>query len=201
MTYDNGIYVAVGAGTGYSQGRIMTSTDRVNWTERVAVEPDVFTSVAHSQNVYVAVGKSGKIYTSSNAQSWSARTSGTTSDLWKVRYLNNRFIAVGDSGVVLLSDDGIVWRKSTLPSDINWKPIGGVAYGDGKYVIVSRHTTSNGTMAYSQDGVNWISVNDTQAGSALYDITYVNNQFIAVGDKSLDLNLGKGTELDATRCD
>jgi hypothetical protein len=66
------LYVAVG-----NTGKIATSTNTQNWTQRTSTfgENSVF-CVAYGNNLYVAGGSSGKLATSVDGVTWTARSSG-----------------------------------------------------------------------------------------------------------------------------
>ncbi len=59
MTYGNGTFVAVGR-----NGTILTSRDRVNWTEQISPTNNQLKGVTYGNGRFVAVGIYGTILTS-----------------------------------------------------------------------------------------------------------------------------------------
>ena len=101
-------YVAVG-----NSGKIATSTDTQNWTQRVSGfdENSIF-AVAYGNNQYVAGGSSGKISTSPDGITWTARSSGFgATPILAIVYSPSAslWIAAGGSGKLATSVDGISW--------------------------------------------------------------------------------------------
>lgn len=88
-------------------------------------------------------------------------------DLDDITYGNGEFIAVGRNGLAVHSQNGISWQELTIPF-----PSSGIAFGDGKFVIIG-----NKKIAYSQSGYDWQEKNiDFNPGGRLF---YEKDRFIA----------------------
>jgi hypothetical protein len=94
------------------------------------------------------------------------------------------FVAVGDQ-TVLTSQDGVSWDSPALPIavKINWYY--GICYTDGKFVAVgAKGSRDAGAIATSLDGIAWTN-HDSGTASWLFDVTFGNGQFVAVGDRGV----------------
>ena len=102
----------------------------------------------------------------------------------------NPYYGISVDGIQNLINEINNANERVMP--INWTTISqnftssalySICYGDGKFVAVG----SNSTMAYSTDGINWITVLD-KSGSGypfqghIRSVCYGNEKFIAVGD-------------------
>ena len=98
----------------------------------------------------------------------------------------------GEELLDTLWDCRVVWRSDapdrsfTISSSLNytkpnWSSISGisgacdVAYGNGKYVMIS---SSSKTCAYSTDGINWTSVTINSTSGNYYSIEFGNGKFV-----------------------
>jgi hypothetical protein len=99
VTYGNGMFVAVGY-----FGRILTSSNGLNWTDRISGTTTTLRGVAYGEGFFVAVGDNGIILTSPDSINWTVRESWGDLDFKGVTYGNGTFIAVGDQGTILQSD-------------------------------------------------------------------------------------------------
>lgn len=108
----------------------------------------------------------------------------TRDTLRAIAYGNGMFVAVGDQ-TVLTSHDGVSWQSPALPVavKINWYY--GVCHADGKFVAVgAKGSRDAGAIATSPDGINWTN-HDSGTASWLFDVTFGNGQFVAVGDRGV----------------
>lgn len=184
IVYANGLFIAYDNKWQYN-GNVVTSTDGINWSRypRPVANKNIYAeSITYGQGLYVMVGFSGIIETSTNGQTWTSRTSGSTSQFYSITYGNGLFVACGAAGLLKSSTDGITWDTRTAGTT-NY--IQKVVYGNGLYVYAN-FGTSLGT---STDGISWTYatvtsfVNDTV--SNIYDITYGNGTYVAVGTKGI----------------
>lgn len=95
-----------------------------------------------------------------------------------IKFINGMYMAVGYNGTLLASSDGTSWQKINIGTDID--RLGGIAYGNGKYVVVGYVDDYVGRIYTSDDGVDW---HETAAVPHhwLHDVVYGNNEFVAVG--------------------
>ncbi len=96
MAYGGGKYVAVGGTTITDEqgvilnttGRLFTSTDGNNWTQKTVTDPTkILYDAAYKDGTWVVVGAAGTLLTSSDGDTWTSRNSGTTKDLRCVKYI------------------------------------------------------------------------------------------------------------------
>ena len=158
--------------------------------------------VASGNNTLVAVGTSAAVYTAQYSSdstggitAWQAISlpAGFASTLTSVVFDGTHFVALGFDGSIITSSDSVTWKTATAVNagqDIN----GGIAYGNGIYVVVG----AGGYIATNTAGANnpgtndpsstisdiitgaWVA-QDSKTGLDLYGVAYVKGDFIAVG--------------------
>jgi len=106
VNFGNNIFVVVGW-----SGRILTSHDGIQWTERSSGTSNNLKDVIFENGSFLVVGHSGTILSSTDGITWSKMSSGTTKILNGVAYGNNIYVVVGDLGTILTSPDGITWTE------------------------------------------------------------------------------------------
>lgn len=162
---------------------VMTSTDGVTWTSRVAAAANDWKSVCYSSDLgmYVAVAITGtsddEIMTSTDyGVTWVSRSSNDHNTWRSVVYgdvAGGYFVAVADGGTsdnqVMSSTDGITWWKRSAPSDHDWED---VCYSSalGMFCAVARDNTSDNIMT-STDAINWTQ-RGTPGASQLFGIAW-----------------------------
>lgn len=93
----------------------------------------------------------------------------TAADLGDLCHGANLYVAVARDGSVLHSRDGDRWARKLLGP----RPLRGVAYGNGRFVVVGDRSWREGTAVYSSpDGIHW-KAEETELEVALRVITYV----------------------------
>jgi len=173
--------MAVGFDGGSNGGTLARiSTDGKTWSGSTIAGNKRLHSVAHGNNVFVAVGEGGigRYFTSS--MTWQNANTGASADLGSVTFAGSEFIAVGDASV-LASSNGSSWSQRVMPT-ANTRNLRGVAAGvaGGKLQVVV--VGLNGVAFASDDGGrNWIS-GGLGAGIQFQDVAYGNGRFVAVGD-------------------
>ncbi len=172
IIYVNNQFIAVG-----NNGTIVTSTDGNSWISQLQEVDETLNSIAYGDNLYVAVGEKGAIYTSTNGMTWHNNSKkGFSETLNHICFGENSFIAVGDNGTVL----SLVKKDSDLSLDLSFvdadsqNDFNSVCYGDTKFVIAGDGGT---ILSSSGEGFNTVST----GGANLYDVAYIDNQFVAVG--------------------
>ena len=184
----NGMFVAAAK---YDNGKLAYSPDGINWTQ-VKTFPfkRKYIDVIYCEGKFFVPDRfdNGKVAYSTDGINWTAMDSplGKGNNIHNFVYGNGKFLAL-HYGNTAYSSDGIKW---TAGPNYIYTPIyisftggskGGnsksvLAYGDGKFV-----TGMGGTMAYSSDGINWITIADSALRSEINDIVYGNGKFIVVG--------------------
>ncbi len=185
VTYAGGYYVGVGSGVGSGHGgAALYSQDLTNWTTAID-DPQAYalSALTCGNGTFVAGGLHGLIRTSTNHLDWPIRKQTLTwlGNLYGVKYINNEFVAGGNSAIspggygedspLLFSGPpgGNNWyRRATGFYDTIWD----VAYGQGRYVLVSSfgvHVSTN--------GVDWTGLGSPLSGQ-LASVTYANNLFV-----------------------
>ena len=164
--------VAFGAGTfvavALDQSKAAFSTDNGQTWTAVTVGANWWTSVCYGNSLFVAVAKTGtnRVMTSPDGITWSTPSlpTGAGSTGWKgVAYGAGLFVAINDNngGVqnnakqFLTSPDGVTWtyREAGLGSRTYWTTWSGIAFGNGKFVIVGNSYDSS--FSQSADGLVW----------------------------------------------
>jgi hypothetical protein len=96
-----------------------------------------------------------------------------------IAYGNQKFIAVPDGNAIAgISDDGgNTWDSMSLPSSNTWS---GIAFGDGRWVIISSGGMTSTTALYSiNNGEGWKSTTMPSA-STWSHVVYGNGKFVAI---------------------
>jgi hypothetical protein len=169
--YYNGVYVTGGYMNSY--GQVLSSTDGLNWTQRIAQfgsaagrPPKAIGVSTGSTNKFVVVGNSGHVYYSTNGTSWTAASNfpdnmnGCTSN-------NSTYVVVGSTNRIYTSTDGASWSQRTAASspgdwwDVEW--------GNGLFVAVG----DGGAINTSTDGITWTNRTSTSGTtSRIRDVAY-----------------------------
>ncbi len=189
------LYVAVG-----SMGTILTSSNGIQWYEKVKKTDKTLKGVANRNALFVAVGQGGVILRSEGGTNWELMDSPVQSDLNAVAYGSGIFTAVGNQGVIIVSEDGASWRQ--LPSPVKYN-LRAVAFGNGVFTAVG----DGGAILRSIDGAVWVQ-QDSRTGSYLRALTFGDSLFLAAGQNGtvlysndattwIALNTGSNTTLNA----
>ena len=186
ITYGDNKFVA-GATDQTNQINIMTSTDGISWVNagNTVIAKDQFGAIAYGNNVFVgtpfsSLSGNNRLKYSSDGVNWepgiSIPVSGYASR--SIAFGVNIFVIAAGRDRLDRTTNGLnFYNISAGNSNADWN---GVAYGDGKFVIVGNGSRSTWA-GYSSDGVNWtITSPPALAGSNWYDVAYGNGKFIAV---------------------
>jgi hypothetical protein len=169
LTFDNGLFVAVG-----DEGTVYTSTDGTDWTSRDSDVSNRLIDVTYGNGRFVAVGTRGRIISSANGSTWRRETSGTPDRLEGVTFAGGIFTAVGENGTILSSPNGVDWTKRNYGVT---RDLDGIAVGNGTIAVVGK----GGSIMTSTDGSNFIQ----RTGAILNDlhgISWADDLFVAVGE-------------------
>lgn len=143
-------------------------------------------NVVYGNGKFLAVGDAGTVMTSVDGQNWSTQPALTSAPLYDVIYDGSQFMAVGSGGKVFTSPDGTTWtdRSGGSASVLASKPIYGVAYGNGRHVVVAGNASTNVTgsfSAWSSDGGNTWTQDTTLGGGYYWRVAFGAGRFVAVG--------------------
>lgn len=185
VTFGNGQFLAVA-----SNGKMMSSTDGLNWTNRTPSDGgEVWIDVAYGNGTFVAIAPNGYARYSLDGITW-VRSSlqAIFGNVNALAFGNGIFAAVGNT-YSFTSSDGITWSDSndigSLTGGYNY---GGLAYGGDKWVALRTDTGGGSTTSaslYSSDGLNWDQVNPTTniPGKCFNALTYGGGLFVALSCK------------------
>jgi len=167
ITYGNGLFVSVLRDSTW----VFYSRDGVYWD--VAYSPDVCASVTYGNGTFVAVGLDAAM-SSIDGSNWNDQTVPSYSTWVSVTFGNGLFVAVSTDGGSMYSSDGVSWFPGNLVID-TWCS---VTYGDGFFIAVSNSGTY--PVAYSQDGINWVTQTTGFQTANWTSIAFGQNTFMAL---------------------
>ena len=173
-------------------------------------------SVAASPSRFVAVGGSAGsavVATSAAAGVWSVAYRGSVpSTLTKVIWGGGQFVAVGCEFVsadvryalFLTSPDGVTWtqqspRQLVLDAEMPMCGMKSVAWSGSVFVASGRDTNWSPTLWRSTDAVSWVQQGDfpyEAVWTGVYDLTWGNGRFVAVGPPDSSGDAPAFTSLD-----
>lgn len=108
--------------------------------------------------------------------------------------VSNTAAGGGVTNKIYTSTDGFYWTERTLPESRAWA---GVAYGAGKFVLMSTYSTSGNWLtkvATSTDGITWAMVTTSGLGSTpVQDLAFGNGVFVATAPSGATVRSTNGT--------
>ncbi|MDR1909442.1 MAG: hypothetical protein LBQ35_05970 [Spirochaetaceae bacterium] len=191
IAYGNGIYVA-----GAANGSMAWSEDAAEWTEISAgtgAGESQFSSsvltVIYANNIFVAGGINGQTAWSADGKNWTAGT-GLPGDAWisTIVWDGTRFVAAAATRKICTSTDGKTW--SVQDPDLSITTIAGIAYGNGRYVVVGTNSdaTNGRQLAWSDNLTTWTGKTHAEIQGmlgayvqAFNAVTFARGIFVAVG--------------------
>jgi hypothetical protein len=153
---------------------ILTSPDGVSWTFDTANIPiglPCYDYITWGNNRFVILQDS--IFTSTDGLIWT--NTGIISG-WepKLIWADSQFVAYG--GEIFTSSDGLTWTNRGTPSSDNISHVGGITWGNGKFVI-----TQGEWALTSLDGVIWnLETGCPKGANSPWRIAYGAGKFVAV---------------------
>jgi len=175
--FANGLFVGLG-NTTLTNNSIVTSTDGITWTGRGA---NIFTSYGVCVHYHDGIWVAGGVGTNSLAYSldgtnWTGLGNSLFAQCRDVTYADGKWVAVGAGGAnrLVTSPDGINW---TGQGSIVFSSFKSIAFNGTLWVGVGSSGSSNSSIAYSSDLVNWTPVTDS------YNTMYVGESVIWTGSK------------------
>ena len=184
--------------------RVTAATSMV-WRMADANVIDIFDyygihKIAYGGGRFIAVNNGAnwaRLAYSDDGLTWTSVSAGPfVRDCHTLAWGGGRFVAAlkagSDSSLpeMAYSNDGIVWTKtdiSKLLSDYRYNTRSwtvSIAYGNGYFAAIFRRSGDNlssSRVAYSNDGVQWVLVNQNFGNDAPSQIVYGNNRFVASG--------------------
>ena len=197
LAHGEGTFVAVGW-----LGSIYSSSNGIDWVNRMWGPFYNFDSVAYGGGLFVAVGDgdlfSGgttrtNIYTSPDGITWTPRVSVAPPEegrwILGVAFGAGKFVAVGYGGYSYTSTNGSTWNRNQIASS----DLSQVSFCNGLFFV----PYGQGVNLVSPDGLSWVSMtNDTQVRFA--EIVYGNGLYVAGGYSSTLDSVGILTSTNAT---
>jgi hypothetical protein len=115
ITFGNGIFCIVTAGTSFVDGIITTTVNGTSLSNTFTVASSYFTSIAFGNQIFVALKSDGQIYTSGDAVNWTLAYSTINGAAWAgVTFGNGRFVAVALAtgfNNIMYSISGTQWTQ------------------------------------------------------------------------------------------
>jgi len=176
VTFGNGVFVAV-ANSGVTY--VMTSTNGILWTARLAAATSDWYAVTFGAGKFVAVASNGtqNVMTSTDGITWSLQTAANGNSWNGICYGAGLFVAISYDGTlnqVMTSPDGVTWTARVTPENNQWRSI---VFANGLFVAVADSGTHR--VMTSPDGITW-TTRTASAASEWYSITFGNSTFVAV---------------------
>lgn len=173
------LFIAVGSG-----GRLFTSVNGVNWTERESGTGDHLRAINRSGDHYVAVGQKGALTTSTDGISWTAGSVDNVPELFTLCYANGQLITGGNS-LYTSPGDGENWSRVAF-GDLS--SIYGLTYTGSDYLVVGRANQNEINLLKSPDLTTWTGIEVVMpANGYLREIAWSDGlgRFVAVGPSGL----------------
>ena len=144
VTYGNGVFVIVGDQSGTPNGKILTSTDGVNWDDRTDASTGVNArGIAFANGLFVVALNDGNILYGPDPISiaWSYAVTGVSKNGANLRGLtwsNGLWVATGNNGLLLTSTNAQVWKQRLTPTDQN---LHAVRFFNGTFIAIGNAGT------------------------------------------------------------
>jgi hypothetical protein len=180
----NGKYIIFDrAGTSPSlyTGKILYSTDLLNWTTVLnhTTRAD-FNNAIYANGIFIFLAQDG-LYYSNDGINWNINN--TLAGFSGISYGNGKFVAVHSGAYnnnYAYSEDGITWNFYTYREYASEC----IAYGNGYFVSAGTYNYQNNNIriCYSSDGINWNKVNtNIDHQFSVRRIAYGNGKFVIIG--------------------
>lgn len=160
------------------EGAIFTSTDGANWTSLALAPTNELYAVTFADAQFTAVGERGNLFTSPDGLTWTTRSAGTDVNFRGVARGDPGYVAVGNEGLLFTSPDGLAWTRQPPPTSNNLR---GVVFGAGRFIAVGENDSVGGTVLVSTNGSRWTRLAANSNTPSLYDVTFAQNRFVAIG--------------------
>jgi len=174
VIWDNSQFVSVGS------GRILTSTDGINWTIQLSKYNESFKKIEWNGSQFLVVGWYGRILTSPDGTNWSEQSAGLDSPYPNFEgsaWDGTQWVIVGSNRNVLTSSDGINWNSQYIPIGGNFISI---AWNGVQFMAISR----TGSVITSPDGKNWTWMSEEPLGDDVRKIVSIGDDFFITTNES-----------------
>ena len=194
MAFGNNIYVGVMVS---GANRIITSTDTITWTERVAPQLNPWRSVTFGNGTFVAVADTGanRVMTSTDGINWTLRTAAAAVGWYCVGFGNGVFVAGSYTGTspnqIMTSPDGITWTARATP--FNNVGLENISYQNGQFWGASE--VGNPKSVTSTDGITW--TNGNIANKTWSGYAFGNGKYLTAALKDVNGNGEVSSSTDA----
>lgn len=179
-------FVAVGEG-----GCILSSGNGTNWVRRSNTRTNDLHRVRYADGAYTAVGAAGLVLVSSDGASWSRVTTGATRALQDTAREDMKRLVVGDAEVRLSLTGGLSWSDELARADgpPSWTYY--TALKASNHFLIAGRSGMMTEAGPAGSGYDWV-VRSTLLRNWLWDVVWVPNLFVAVGDRGTVLSSGNG---------
>ena len=186
VTWSRNLNLLVAVGNANNLNTVMTSSDGINWINRIGAGYSNWKSVCWAAEIgmYIAIANTGvtRIMTSSNGINWIPRTSNINNDWTHIIWSNEFQIAMAicnnySNSKILISSDGINWMSSNTN---NRKKLTSICWSNTlkKFCLLSNNDDSYKYLD------NWVvSAAPINVTNEFRHVTWISqlNLFIAVG--------------------
>jgi hypothetical protein len=168
-------------------GVMLSSTNGADWVSHPTSPSYSLRGITFGQGKYVVVGSrsisdqySQIILSSDRLEQWTVKEFPSVQPFNSVTYGNGLFMVVSGGALtvkamLMSSTNGVDWTDLSRDDIIS---LTSVAYGNGAFVTVN----SIGDIWTTSDGTNWL-FHTTSGFPALHDVSFVDGQFLIVGDR------------------
>lgn len=151
-TFVNGLFFVGGYGS--NLGRLYSSSDGINWTERdvSGVSSVTINGITHGLGTYVVWASDANLKVSTDLVNWTNVSIPAAMPAGGVAFGNGAFVAVITGNAYIRSTNGTTWSSLNFPTGgpLTDTPSNSVAFGNGIFLAVG-----NGAVARSTDGLSW----------------------------------------------
>jgi hypothetical protein len=188
VAFGNGRWVVVG-----DDGIILSSPDGVAWSpeENPAGTPDL-EDIAFGNGIFVAIGGNGVVLTSADGRQW-ARQSPENGGGREILHDETRFVVLAAGGFLSMSVDGVDWEYPPRVPQM-YVDAGGIAFGNGTYVVAGYRRTGKPTDLWSSVGIGEWQFRDARSSENLFGAGYGLGHFVAVGQDATLITSPDGVE-------
>ena len=182
LAYGGGKFVTVAN----NSNKAAYSEDGTTWTAAILPSSALWRCVTYGDGKFVTIANnSNKAAYSEDGITWTEMTLPKSAYWQNITYGGGKFVAAENGGVyVAYSEDGVTWTSVRL----NWRNRSNIAYGNGRFVILSREPNINtySCVEYSEDGISWKETT-FPIYKIWYTITYGDSKFVALsnGDNTI----------------